>query len=225
MRRPREPLALLGLAAMLGASAAAQEPAPAKNDSFLGSFELGKSKEPITVTSDTLEYDYKKNVAVYHGTVEAAQGPFRLHSDTLTVTLQHDQQQQQQPGDRHNDPPPGDPAEDARVQQIVAVGNVRIERGDRWATGGRAVFDQTARTLVLTESPVLHDGTNEVSGDRVIVYLDENRSEVVGGPKRVKAVLHPKSNDATEAGKADAGKADAAKADAGKATAAKGTPP
>src|SRR5262249_35757885 len=109
--------------------------------------------------------------------------------------------------------------------QIVAVGNVRIERGDRWATGGRAVFDQTARTLVLTESPVLHDGTNEVSGDRVIVYLDENRSEVVGGPKRVKAVLHPKSNDATAGGRADAGKAGAAKGDAGKAPAAKGPPP
>jgi lipopolysaccharide export system protein LptA len=68
---------------------------------------------------------------------------------------------------------------------------VRIDNGTRWATGGRAVFEQGNRTFVLTETPVLHDGSNEVTGDRVIVYLDENRSEVVGGKKRVKAVLYP----------------------------------
>jgi len=34
---------------------------------------------------------------------------------------------------------------------------------------------------------VLHEGSNEVVGDRVVVYLDENRSIVEGGRKRVKA--------------------------------------
>jgi lipopolysaccharide export system protein LptA len=38
---------------------------------------------------------------------------------------------------------------------------------------------------------VLHDGPNEVVGDRVVVYLDEDRSVVEGGRKRVKAVLFP----------------------------------
>ena len=71
------------------------------------------------------------------------------------------------------------------------MGNVRIDNGARYATGGRAIFDQGRRTLVLTETPVLHDGQNEVAGDRVIVYLDEDRSVVEGGRKRVKAVLYP----------------------------------
>jgi lipopolysaccharide export system protein LptA len=81
------------------------------------------------------------------------------------------------------------------VQNIVAVGNVRIDQGTRWAVGGQAVFDQGQRTLVLTENPVLHDGPNVVAGDRVIVYLDENRSVVEGGRKRVKAVLYPNSDN------------------------------
>ena len=68
---------------------------------------------------------------------------------------------------------------------------MRIDQGTRWAVGGRAVFDQTQRTLVLTENPVLHDGPNEVAGDRVVVFLDEDRSVVEGGRKRVKAVLYP----------------------------------
>jgi lipopolysaccharide export system protein LptA len=78
-----------------------------------------------------------------------------------------------------------------RVHDVVAVGGVRIDQGTRWATGGKAVFDQTQRTLVLTENPILHEGPNEVAGDRVVVYLDENRSVVEGGRKRVKAVLYP----------------------------------
>ena len=147
---------------------------------------IGKSKEPIVVTSDRLEYDYKSNVVVYHGGVQATQGRLKITSDTLTVTFAD--------GRDGNAAPQGGlalGAGSARLREIVAAGTVRIEDGTRWATGGRAVFDQANRTLVLSENPMLHDGANEVGGDRVIVYLDEDRSVVEGGRKRVKAVLHP----------------------------------
>jgi len=156
---------------------------------------LGKSKEPIVVTSDRLDYDYKNNVVVYRGGVLATQGALKITSDTLTVTF----------ADRSGGTaaPQGGlalGAGSARLREIVAVGTVRIEDGTRWATGGRAVFDQTDRTLVLSENPMLHDGPNEVGGDRVIVYLDEDRSVVEGGRKRVKAVLHPDSEDKQDGG-------------------------
>ena len=181
---------------------------------------LGKSKEPINVTSDNLEYDYKANVVVYKGSVEVIQGPTKLTSDVLTVTMVNDKDNKtgdnktggDKTGGQAADPPPagGDKQgaqaqngqqsgqaagpDTGRVQNIVAVGNVRIDQGTRWAVGGQAVFDQDQRTLVLTENPVLHDGPNVVAGDRVIVYLDENRSIVEGGRKRVKAVLYPNSD-------------------------------
>ena len=44
--------------------------------------------------------------------------------------------------------------------------------GPRWATGGRAVFEQSNRTLVLTETPVLHDGSNEVAAPRAPGLFD-----------------------------------------------------
>lgn len=204
MRRPRELLALVPLLVALGAAGAAAEE-PAANDSVLGSFELGSRKEPIVITADTLEYDHKKNVVVYRGTrepVEAVQGPVRLRSDTLTVVLEA---RGGDAGGRAENPLPGTDGA-TRVQQIVAVGSVRIENGTRWATGGRAVFDQVARTLVLSESPVLHDGTNEVAGERVVVYLDQDRSEVEGGRRRVKAVLHPGKDGGSAQAKEGAGK-------------------
>ena len=184
--RPRDGLILVLLAA--GPVLAADD---APRSCLLDATQLGKSKEPIVVTSDRLEYDYRDNVVVYRGAVQATQGRLKITSDTLTVTF----------ADAEDGA--GKPAEGglalgggaARLREIVAVGTVRIEDGTRWATGGRAVFDQKNRTLVLSESPVLHDGANEVLGDRVIVYLDEDRSVVEGGRKRVKAVLYPDDED------------------------------
>ena len=198
--RRKAPVGAVALSVVFAVSAAAE---PAR-ERPLGSapFDvgtLGHSKEPITITSELLEYDYKANVVVYRGEVEAVQGNVKVRSDKLTVTLA-----------RANDgteakPRMPDPAakDSPRVQEVVAAGTVRIDQGTRWATGGKAVFDQSQRTLVLTENPVLHDGPNEVAGDRVVVYLDEDRSVVEGGRKRVKAVLYPsKENGLAPAGTA-----------------------
>ena len=87
----------------------------------------------------------------------------------------------------------------SKLQSVVATGSVRIDQGTKWAVGGKATFDQSNRTLVLTENPVMHDGPNEVAGDRVVVFLDQDRSIVEGGRKRVKAVLFPGKNDGAPA--------------------------
>jgi len=153
-----------------------------------------RNDQPITVTSQTLEYDYKRNVVVYRGAVRAEQGDVQLTSDELTIHLASADEPAAAPAERaKDDRPAGEGTLGGRVQlrEIVATGRVRIDQGERWATGGRAVFDQTKRILVLSGDPVLHDGPNQIAGDRVVVYLDEDRSVVEGGHKRVKAVLFP----------------------------------
>jgi len=173
--------AALVLTALAGVAAAEPAKEPPKGGALFDAGSFGSKKEPIVVTSDTLEYDYKTNVVVYRGDVIAA-GDTKVRSDTLTVTLA-----------AQKDADPADTANkgDQRLQEVIAVGNVRIDNGTRWATGGRAVFEQATRMLVLTENPVLHEGANEVSGDRVTLYLDENRSVVEGGRRRVKATVFP----------------------------------
>src|SRR5881392_893106 len=174
--------AALVLTALAGVAAAEPAKEPPKGGALFDAGSFGNKKEPIVITSDTLEYDYKTNVVVYRGEVIAVQGETKVRTDTLTVTLA---------AQTNADPPDGAEKGSQRLQEVVAVGNVRIDNGTRWATGGRAVFGQGTRTLVLTETPVLHDGANEVSGDRVTVYLDENRSVVEGGRRRVKATVFP----------------------------------
>ena len=200
MRRRPDLVSLLVLAVALTTPASAEparEPAKdaGKDGGLFDGADFGNRKDPVIITSDALEYDYKGNVVTYRGDVVTTQGDLKMRSDTLTVTFDRDGAAPAQGKGRGTDAP-----SDAkqRLRQIVAVGNVRIDNGARWATGGRAVFDQEDRTLVLTETPVIHDGSNEVAGDRVVVYLDENRSVVEGGRKRVKAVFHPNQDKKPE---------------------------
>src|SRR5262245_55713955 len=206
MRPTRELLIALGLAALATTRAAGEPTAQApRGGNPLDLGEFGKRKEPIIITSDKLEYDYKANVVVYRGGVHAVQGPVSLVSDTLTITFEKTDQDGAGgagTGDPAADPRTGDspkagaapPKSNPRVHRIVAAGHVRMDDGTRTATGGHAVFEQSDRTVILTENPVLHEGSNEVFGDRVVVFLDENRSVVEGGHKRVKAVLFPNNN-------------------------------
>jgi lipopolysaccharide export system protein LptA len=190
---PRRDLAAAALLAALATSGAAEPARPTPPALALPGV---RRDQPITVTARTLEFDYKQNVVVYRGDVQAVQGDVHLKSDTLTIRLASVDQKAGESGA----PPAGDTTLGGRVQlrQVEAAGNVRIDQGERWATGGRAVYDEERRVLTLSEDPVLHDGPNQIAGDRVIVFLDENRSVVEGGDKRVKAVLFPEGDKTSE---------------------------
>jgi lipopolysaccharide export system protein LptA len=234
MRRSRELVLVVALVAAVPAHAqtpdakpAETKPADAKtpdskaadtkdtdtNGGLLG-FKTGGSKEPITITSDNLEYQYKDGIVIYRGDVLAVQGDVKVKSNELRITLAKSDDAKGKGA--KGAPSDFDDTSPSKLQSVVAIGSVRIDQGASWAVGGKATFEQSNRTLVLTENPVLHNGPNEIVGDRVIVYLDENRSIVEGGRKRIKAVLFP-GKDKDNVGKPGE-KDQAAKAAAGTVT-------
>lgn len=152
-----------------GANPGAKSP-----DALLGNFSLRSKSEPISVRADKLEFSYRDRVLTYTGEVVVTQADLTLKADVLSVSI--------------------DEKGADRLRQIVATGNVEIKQGERSATGGKAVFDQQQRRVELTDNPVLREGPNQISGDRVVVYLDEERSVVEGGDKRVQALLFPGGN-------------------------------
>jgi lipopolysaccharide export system protein LptA len=173
----RWPAALLLTACITAPVPAVQaEPArPATRGPATGFALPGSGSEPIRIDADRLEFDYRKNVVVFRGDVVTTQGEVVMRSAALTATFA--------PGNR------GVGA--GRLAGVVAEGDVRITQGVRVAEGRRAEFNQANRTLVLTGDAVLHEGPNQVTGERVVVYLDEDRSVVEGTQKRVKAILVP----------------------------------
>lgn len=138
---------------------------------LLEAFSLSGSSEPVHLQADRLEFDYKDRVLVYRGNVEVRQGDIALIAEEVRVVLHQSSK--------------------AEIREVRARGNVRLTQGERWATANEAIFDQMTRTAVLRGEAVLHDGRNQVQGERVTIFLDQKRSVVEGGSNRVQAVFYP----------------------------------
>jgi len=122
-------------------------------------FGFSASRAPIDVVSDTVEANQKENTVIFKGNVVATQEDTTLHANTLVILY--------------------DP-ETKKLKEIMAVGNVRIVQLDRRATGQKATFQQEENKVVLDGDAVVREGENEIRGERVIFYVDEERSIVEG---------------------------------------------
>src|ERR1051325_8038546 len=115
-------------------------------------FEFNK-KDPIYITSDWMEVDQKKNTITYKGRVVTIQGDMTMRSDTLTAFYDENMKQ---------------------MKQIVAEGKVNATQGTRVATGEKAVFDDPTKTVTLTGNPVMRQGNNQVTGTKVIYFMEQD---------------------------------------------------
>jgi lipopolysaccharide export system protein LptA len=162
---------------------AIKAPAAAKDSKNSAGFEFNK-KDPIYITADWMEVDQKKNSIMYKGRVVTIQNDMTMRSETLTA---------------YYDP------EMKQLKQIVAEGKVNATQGNRVATGDKAIFDDQAKTVTLTGSPVMRQGNSQVSGVKVIYYIEQDRAIAEGdGKVRVRATIFPdelKSRDQGDAKK------------------------
>jgi lipopolysaccharide transport protein LptA len=136
---------------------------------------MSSGKGPTKIDSDKFQLDYNQKIAIYIGHVKVAQPNGTMTSDRLRVTF----------GENMHD-----------IKMAYADGNVRISQGDRWATGDHAVLNQTAQTVVLTGSPVVHDGEDQITGTKITVYLKTGQSVV----DHARTVIFPKNGQGGEGG-------------------------
>lgn len=133
---------------------------------------------PIEVTALQLDADQGQRQATFTGEVVAKQGDIVLYCDKLIVYSM--------------------PEED-QVDRLEAFGQVRVVQLDRTATADRAVYRQLQGTLTLYGNAEVHQGQNNIAGNEITVFLQENRSVVKGGDSgRVKAILFPQQKQDQE---------------------------
>jgi lipopolysaccharide export system protein LptA len=152
--------------------AAAQSPA-ARPDP--GASQDGRGA-PVTVDADQLENLQKEGLVVFSGNVVASQNSSTQFADRMEVYL-----------DDKRD----------RIVRTVSTGNVRIITKDcRTGTAKRAEYYDAEQRVVLIGNARAWRDDNVVTGERITIYLAEDRSVVEGGQQeRVKAVFYPKSQD------------------------------
>lgn len=61
------------------------------------------------------------------------------------------------------------------VDQAIARGDVVVEKGERRATGTEAVLTAADGRIVLTGEPTVTEGPNRLSGQRIELFLDDER--------------------------------------------------
>ncbi|MFZ3072001.1 MAG: LptA/OstA family protein [Thermodesulfobacteriota bacterium] len=156
----------------------------------------------VVVTSMTMEADSKAKVVIFKGDVVAERvtprptplrgthpedgsggiEDFILCSDELTIYYG---------------------AKD-EIKEIIAVGNVRVAKGDKRAAGDRAVYDKGKNAIVITGNAVAEQCSDVVKGGKITLYTDSDSMTVEGGDtpgKRVKAVIMPEKKCVEGSGK------------------------
>lgn len=129
--------------------------------------------QPVTVDADRMESLKREGVIVFSGNVVARQNHSIHYADRMEVYLNEQ-------GDK--------------VIRSVSTGNVRIITKDcRTGTARRAEYYDAEQRVVLIENARVWQEDSVVTGERITIYLAEDRSVVQGGQgARVKAVFYPK---------------------------------
>ncbi|MCX5830424.1 MAG: lipopolysaccharide transport periplasmic protein LptA [Deltaproteobacteria bacterium] len=140
---------------------------------------------PIEISADRLEaYDAKK-VVLFSGNAVATQGDRVIKADKIFLYYKKEERDPGREGLR-------DVGKTGDLEKIEARGHVSVSQGDRLVTGDQAVYYQESQKIVMTGSAVMQQGNNILRGDKIEVFLNENRGVVEAAEnKRVKATIYP----------------------------------
>jgi lipopolysaccharide export system protein LptA len=140
-----------------------------------------------TVTSQRMTFKNHESQAVFDGAVVLRRGALVVYSDRMVVSFGG-----QEPGESDSKktangekglPPVKGPdtVSNRAVSQIEATGRVKIERDAGNATCQKAVYFRDEDKIVLTGDPVAWEKGTRVSGNRITMFLAEDRTVVDGG--------------------------------------------
>lgn len=139
-----------------------------------------QASEPVTttVTSEKMTVQNKEHRAVFEGTVVLTKGDLVVRSDHMVVFYEpRESQKNGSTAAGHGEAQVSQMA----VSKIEATGRVKIEKKAGTATCRKAVFYQKDQKIVLTGDPVAWERGNRVTGDRITMFLDQDRTVVEGG--------------------------------------------
>ncbi|MEM7393375.1 MAG: LptA/OstA family protein [Verrucomicrobiota bacterium] len=122
-----------------------------------------KSAEPSSrvtqIKSDKMTFNYDEHYAFFERNVVVTDPQIKIKCDQMTVKT-----------DDKN-----------RIAQVIAIGNVFIEQGDKIALSGHALYDVKEGKIVLTKNPSVRQGEDVLRGRKITFYRDSNRIISEGG--------------------------------------------
>lgn len=115
-------------------------------------------KPPLEITAARSEWDLKARTARFTGAVNVRRGGVAMTCDTLDVRY----------------------ADADRVDRVVANGNVHVTQGARTADAASAELVGATGQITLSGGPRLAEGPNVLVGNRIVLWLDDERASCEG---------------------------------------------
>jgi len=136
-----------------------------------------------SVKSNRVVYEADKNMIVFSGNVYVNRPDVELWSDSLYIYFHHNKNDKNVKISSNFG--------SGTVHRIVASGkNVKFQSGTRKGNCSRAEYNIDTATLTMTGNPQIEDGNKKLSGETIRYYINERRSEVLGGKQnRVEATF------------------------------------
>lgn len=190
---------VISAAAIIGITAAFFPGAASAQDLFGGLSSNSKRKgpkKPLKITSETLDVDMPKNIAVFTGSVFVDDDDMTITCHKLTIFLEEkDQGDAGMKKEENKDPVSSEMAGNKELKKIVCEKDVVIRRkvydptekakGTQQATGGKAVYDVKLGQIELTEdNPKITRGDDSgVSADKITMWRESGRFSASGNVK------------------------------------------
>jgi lipopolysaccharide transport protein LptA len=150
---------------------------------------------PVSYSAETMTMDPKDRRVLLESDVHLERGDLVVTGDRATAYLADPQAQPPAPAGRlsHKAAKPKPEVSGlsaAQLRRFAVEGHVHVVQRSRTADGARAEYDAEAQTMLLTgrndavaagelaPGPVLRDGAESLTGDRVLLHLDSDDVEV-----------------------------------------------
>ena len=139
-----------------------------------------KKEEAIEINSDRMRSIDSGKKIIFSGNVVGVWGDLEIRSDIFELYTNKGKSKKKKKAK-------GDLAGGQSLKEIIAIGSVRIKRGNKKARGDKAIYRVDQKKIILTGSPkaTAWEDNNQIEGKEMIFLLDEDRI-VVNGRVEVK---------------------------------------
>lgn len=138
---------------------------------------------PLDFKARNMRIEPQERRVVLDGDVHLARGDLNVTGDHAVAEYGKEPTPAQKSRGRNKAGQPEATLGGQSVERFTVQGKVHVQRGSRTADGEQGVVDVPAQTLVLTGTsdspPVVRDGSETLSGERILLRLDSEDVDVI----------------------------------------------
>ncbi|MDO9465641.1 MAG: LptA/OstA family protein [bacterium] len=142
--------------------------------------ENNEKKKITRITSDRMEMNWSKNVAIFIGNALLVDEDGRVEADRMEVFLVASEEDENKEED---------------IEKVIATGNVKITTPERRTKSGKAVFHKKEDILILYDNPEVWQKGTCFTGGRITFDLKKDTMII---DKDVQGSLESKETKTTE---------------------------